>query len=100
MKDFFRGLVRSIFFWFLITPLVLLYFGMSYLSYQMILSSSDKLEQLEPAIIEAEEAGITLPYPQRSEYRRTYELYHNAQNLLQSFWFKYVFEFPEYKEPL
>ncbi|TMW70329.1 hypothetical protein [Alteribacter natronophilus] len=100
MRGLLHGLVRSLFFWGLMIPLITLYFGMSYMTFQMIQSTGDKLETLEPALNEAEEQGIALPYVQRQEYKRTYELYHGAQNLLQSFWFKWVFDFPEYREPL
>ncbi|RNA68595.1 hypothetical protein [Alteribacter keqinensis] len=100
MKTVLKSLLTSWLFWCLIIPVFIVYGTLSYATYNLIWINAEKLETMEPEIIEAKEAGETLPFRERYAYESTYNLYHKSQNLLQSFWMKYIFPFPEFTEPL
>ncbi|WP_026688953.1 hypothetical protein [Alteribacter aurantiacus] len=99
MKEIFKSLIKSGFLWLLMIPIILAYGTLSVVTYQLIEITADKLEEMEPEIIEAKESGERLPFKERNAYESTYNLYYKSQNLIQSFWMKYFFTFPKFTEP-
>ncbi|WP_096440014.1 hypothetical protein [Alteribacter populi] len=91
---------KNTLFWAMVVPFLLIYVTLAYFTYGMINSSAEKLSVMEQEITEAEETGEVLSFQERNEYRRTYDLYYKSQRLIQSFWMRYIFDFPEFREPL
>ncbi|MCG1020347.1 hypothetical protein [Sutcliffiella horikoshii] len=76
-----------------------MFYGMfSVLSYNSIQIKIEKLEILEEEYLKKEAQG-EVPYSFRQQYNKEYQEYDKLQNRLQSFWMKWVFDFPEYKKP-
>ncbi|NMH73188.1 hypothetical protein HF078_08900 [Bacillus sp. RO2] len=76
----------------------LLYGLFSVLSYNSIQIKMEKLEVLEEQYIKKEAEG-EVPYSFKQQYTKEYQEYDRLQNRLQSFWMKWVFDFPEFKKP-
>lgn len=76
-----------------------LFYGMfSVLSYNSIQIKIEKLEVLEEEYLEKELKG-DVPYTLKQQYTKEYQEYDRLQNRLQSFWMKWVFDFPDSKSP-
>ncbi len=83
----------------LYTVIVGLFYGMfAVLSYNSIQIKIEKLEVLEEQYLEKEAQG-EVPYSFKQQYAKEYHEYDRLQNRLQSFWMKWVFDFPEFKQP-
>jgi hypothetical protein len=76
----------------------LLYGLFSVLSYNSIQIKMEKLEVLEEQYMKKEAEG-EVPYSFKQQYTKEYQEYDRLQNRLQSFWMKWVFDFPEFKKP-
>ncbi|WP_404449651.1 hypothetical protein LG307_08150 [Sutcliffiella horikoshii] len=68
------------------------------LTYNSIQIKVEKLEILEEQYLEKELQG-DVPYAFKQQYTKEYQEYDRLQNRLQSFWMKWVFDFPEFKKP-
>ncbi|ART76051.1 hypothetical protein B4U37_08400 [Sutcliffiella horikoshii] len=76
-----------------------LFYGMfSALTYNSIQFKIEKLEVLEEQYLEKDAKG-EIPYAFKQQYAKEYNEYDRLQNRLQSFWMKWVFDFPEFKKP-
>jgi hypothetical protein len=76
-----------------------IFYGMfAVLTYNSIQIKIEKLEILEQEYIKKEQQG-SVPYAFKQQYTREYMDYDRLQNRLQSFWMKWIFEFPEFREP-
>ena len=76
-----------------------IFYGMfSVLSYNSIQIKIEKLEVLEEEYLEKELKG-DVPYTFKQQYTKEYQEYDRLQNRLQSFWMKWVFDFPDFKKP-
>ncbi|MGD6871896.1 hypothetical protein ACQCU1_06775 [Sutcliffiella horikoshii] len=76
-----------------------LFYGMfSALTYNSIQIKIEKLEVLEEQYLEKDAQG-EIPYAFKQQYAKEYNEYDRLQNRLQSFWMKWVFDFPEFKKP-
>ncbi|TYS70879.1 hypothetical protein FZC76_02990 [Sutcliffiella horikoshii] len=76
----------------------LLYGMFSVLSYNSIQIKMEKLEVLEEQYLKKEAEG-EVPYSFKQQYTKEYLEYDRLQNRLQTFWMKWVFDFPEFKQP-
>lgn len=76
-----------------------IFYGLfSLLSFNSIQIKIEKLEVLEQELIEKESKG-EVPYTFKQQYTKEYVEYDRLQNRLQSFWMKWIFDFPEFKKP-
>jgi len=75
-----------------------LYGGLAALTYNSIQIKIEKLEVLEQELLEKEEQG-EVSYSFKQTYKKEYDTYMHLQTRLQSFWMKWIFDFPEYRTP-
>ncbi|MGD6782304.1 hypothetical protein ACQCT3_12125 [Sutcliffiella horikoshii] len=76
-----------------------LFYGMfSILTYNSIQIKIEKLEVLEEQYLVKDAQG-EVPYSFKQQYAKEYHEYDRLQNRLQSFWMKWVFDFPEIIKP-
>ncbi|WP_223700475.1 hypothetical protein [Sutcliffiella deserti] len=68
------------------------------LTYHTIQLKIEKMELLETEYIEKEAQG-EVSYSFKQTYEKEYELYNRLQTLFQSFWMKWIFDFPEFRAP-
>ncbi|WP_078381194.1 hypothetical protein [Sutcliffiella halmapala] len=76
----------------------IIYGLLAVLTYNSIQVKIEKLELLEQELIEKQATG-DVPYAFRQTYQREYNTYERLQNRLQSFWMKWIFNFPEFRNP-
>lgn len=76
----------------------ILYGGLAALTFNSIQIKIEKLEVLEQELLDKEEKG-EVSYTFKQAYLKEYNTYVRLQTRLQSFWMKWIFDFPEYKKP-
>lgn len=91
-----RTVTKGLLVFFLISTIM--YSLLAVLTYNSIQIKIEKLEVLEQELLEKEAEG-NVPYAFRQIYQREYATYDRLQNRLQSFWMKWIFDFPEFKHP-
>lgn len=75
-----------------------LYGALAALTYNTIQIKIEKLDVLEQELMEKEEQG-EVSYSFKQNYNKEYNTYLHLQTRLQSFWMKWIFNFPEYRTP-
>ncbi|WP_417897044.1 hypothetical protein ABN702_11725 [Bacillus haimaensis] len=75
----------------------ILYGGLAALTYNSIQIKIEKLEVLEQELLEKEKQG-EVSYSFKQAYLKEYNTYVRLQARLQSFWMKWIFDFPDYKK--
>lgn len=68
------------------------YVAMSSFSYYQIQKRAESLTALEEKIKQGE-----VEYSVKQQYKNDIVTYQRSQNLLQSFWLKYLFDFPDFE---
>jgi uncharacterized protein YchJ len=76
----------------------ILYGALAALTYNSIQIKIEKLDVLEQEMLEKEEQGEVSFYFKQN-YKKEYDTYMHLQTRLQSFWMKWIFDFPEYRTP-
>ncbi|MBM7621563.1 hypothetical protein JOC95_003452 [Bacillus tianshenii] len=76
----------------------ILYGALAALTYNTIQIKIEKLDVLEQELMEKEKQG-EVSYSFKQNYKKEYDTYMHLQTRLQSFWMKWIFDFPEYKTP-
>ncbi|WP_096154851.1 MULTISPECIES: hypothetical protein [Bacillus] len=83
----------------LLSFILLFFYGLlAGLTYTSIQTQIDKMEVLEEQYIQLEESGNT-PYVFKQSYIREFTTYERLQSRMQSFWMKWIFDFPDFKSP-
>ena len=83
----------------LLSFILLFFYGLlAGLTFVSIQTQIDKMEVLEEQYIQLEESG-SIPYAFKQSYAREYTIYEKLQTRMQSFWMKWIFQFPEFKSP-
>ena len=83
----------------LLSFILLFFYGLlASLTYVSIQTQIDKMEVLEEQYIQLEDSG-SIPYAFKQRYTREYTIYEKLQTRMQSFWMKWIFQFPEFKSP-
>jgi hypothetical protein len=77
--------------------ILVLYFTASFFGYRSIWAASDRVEKSHQVIIEQVEKGNTFIHPQINNYNEEIEIYERNKSLMQTFWLKYIFDFPIYE---
>ena len=83
----------------LLSFILLFFYGLlASLTYVSIQTQIDKMEVLEEQYKQLEDSG-SVPYAFKQSYTREHTIYEKLQTRLQSFWMKWIFQFPEFKSP-
>lgn len=78
--------------------IVFLYSFLAVMTYQNIQLQIVKLQQLEEQYDKREAQG-EVPSKLRQDYERQYNTYQRQLSRVQSFWMKWIFDFPEFRSP-
>jgi hypothetical protein len=78
--------------------ILLLYFTASFFGYRSIWAASERVEKSHLVLIEEVEKGNTFIHPQINKYNEEIEIYERNKSLLQTFWIKFIIDFPSYEE--
>ncbi|UCZ53937.1 hypothetical protein LGQ02_03900 [Bacillus shivajii] len=79
-----------------ISFMLAVYSLLAFLTYNHIEAKIDKIDTLHEEVQQVLDDDGELSYAQRSAYNREVDHYDKLQSLLQSFWMKWVFNFPEF----
>jgi hypothetical protein len=78
--------------------ILVLYFIASFFGYRSIWAASERVEKSYQVIVEQVEKGDSFIHPYINNYHEEIEIYEKNKSLVQTFWLKYIIDFPIYEE--